>query len=97
MEENKRGVVNMTPEQQMQLQTENIRLKSSLNQAQKYINRLEENLSIKRMDYLFKIVEYAGMFSQDFVDVIINEIENTFKPAEQTNVNKEEENKDDEQ
>lgn len=97
MEENKRGVVNMTPEQQMQLQTENIRLKSSLNQAQKYINRLEENLSIKRMDYLFKIVEYAGMFSQDFVDVIINEIENTFKPTEQTNVNKEEENKDDEQ
>lgn len=82
-EERKNGVVNLTPSEQMQLQAENIKLKSQMQQATRLINQLQESLSIKRMDYLFKILEHSDKFSMELLGNVIAEIEETFKPIQQ--------------
>lgn len=44
----------------------------------------EEQLSYKRLDYLFKVVEYAGSFDMDFVKKCVEEIQESITiPEEQ--------------
>lgn len=73
-----------------QLQQQNMQLRRALNE-QDYTN------AFKRLDYLFKVMEFAHMFSEDFVQKIADEIENTIslpadkeeKESEQENIEKE--------
>lgn len=73
-----------------QLQQQNMQLRRALNE-QDYTN------AFKRLDYLFKVMEFAHMFSEDFVQKVADEIENTIslpadkeeKESEQENIEKE--------
>jgi hypothetical protein len=60
-------------------QLENIAHQLSEQSRQLYTKLQEANLSnmFKRLDYLFKVLEYSGMFNPDFVDKCVNEVEET--------------------
>ena len=53
-----------------QLQQQNMQLRRALSE-QDYTN------AFKRLDYLFKVMEFAHMFSDDFISRITEEIEAT--------------------
>lgn len=56
------------------------------NQVQHYANRcmaLEEQLSYKRLDYLFKVVEHADAFGMEFVAKCAEEIEESITIPEE--------------
>lgn len=61
-------------------------------QVESYAKRcqmLEEHLSYKRLDYLFKVVDNLSNFSTDFVAECIDEIENSLTiPKTKTEENK---------
>lgn len=53
-----------------QLQQQNMQLRRALGE-QDYTN------AFKRLDYLFKVIEFEHMFSNDFISKVVKEIETT--------------------
>lgn len=69
-----------------QLQQQNMQLRRALSE-QDYTN------AFKRLDYLFKVMEFAHMFSEGFVQKTADEIENTISlPADKGEKENEQEN-----
>lgn len=55
-------------------------------QCQQLANRcrvLEEQLTYRRIDYLFSVLRYEGNFSPEFVDKCTKEIEEALCPSEE--------------
>lgn len=68
------------PKQPKQLSYEQLRdvagqLQQQNMQLRKALNEVNYNNLFKRLDYLFKILEYAYMFNEEFVDKCVKEIE----------------------
>lgn len=61
------------------LAAENKYLKENLIKADETIKQLSFSLTAKRLDYLFKVIEYKGSFSKEFVFECAKEIEDTLK------------------
>lgn len=100
MEEQKGKVVEMTPQaketeqpQKMSYeQLEQVAHQLSEQARQLYIKLQESNVNnvFKRLNYLFKIVENGHMFSQDFLDKCIKEIEDIMTVPEEPENSEEE-------
>ena len=101
MEEQKKKVVKMQPatkderpEKLSYEQLENVAHQLSEQAKQLYMKLQAANMSnmLKRLDYLFKVVENGHMFKQDFLEKCIAEIEEIMTVPEETD--KEEETPD---
>ena len=100
MEEQKTKVVEMQlaaketerPEKMSYEQLENVAHQLSEQNRQLYIKLQAANMGniLKRLDYLFKVVENGHVFKQDFLEKCINEIEEIMTGPEET---EEEDNK----
>lgn len=60
-----------------QLSQQNMQLRKQIEEMN-YVNLF------KRLDYLFKVVEFAGQFNQEFVNACTTEIEGLLTAAEET-------------
>lgn len=49
------------------------------------IRELSEFAAFKRLDYLFKVIEFAELFNSEFITKCINEIETTMTIVESEN------------
>jgi hypothetical protein len=54
------------------------------------IQQLNMITTFKRLDYLFKVIEFSKSFEKDFVTTCITEIENIMTLDEEEDTNKEE-------
>ena len=105
MEEQKKKVVEMTPqgngeerpEKMSYEQLENIAHQLSEQNRQLFMKLQAANMGnmFKRLDYLFKVVEYGSKFNPTFLNKCIKEIEELMTVPEETEKdNKEEETPD---
>lgn len=90
MEEQKKKVVEMKPqvqrpEKMSYEQLENVAHQLSEQNRQLFAKLQELNMTnmLKRLDYLFKVVENGHMFKQDFLEKCIAEIESLMTVPEQ--------------
>lgn len=90
MEEQKKKVVEMKsqvqrPEKMSYEQLENVAHQLSEQNRQLFAKLQELNMTnmLKRLDYLFKVVENGHMFKQDFLEKCIAEIESLMIVPEQ--------------
>lgn len=90
MEEQKKKVVEMKPQEQRPEkmsyeQLENVAHQLSEQNRQLFAKLQELNMAnvFKRLDYLFKVVENGHMFKQDFLEKCIAEIESLMTVPEQ--------------
>ena len=90
MEEQKKKVVEMKPQEQRSEkmsyeQLENVAHQLSEQNRQLFAKLQELNMAnvFKRLDYLFKVVENGHMFKQDFLEKCIAEIESLIEVPEQ--------------
>lgn len=90
MEEQKKKVVEMKPQEQRPEkmsyeQLENVTHQLSEQNRQLFAKIQELNMVnvFKRLDYLFKVVENGHMFKQDFLEKCIAEIESLITVPEQ--------------
>lgn len=89
MEENKTKTVEMKPQNEKKYSYEelnNIAGQLSQQNQQLYQQLQRANMAnmFKRLDYLFKVVENGAMFSPEFVDKCIKEIEDSMTIEEET-------------
>ena len=89
MEENKTKTVEMKPQSEKKYSYEelnNIAGQLSQQNQQLYQQLQRANMAnmFKRLDYLFKVVENGAMFSPEFVDKCIKEIEDSMTIEEET-------------
>lgn len=88
MEENKTKTVEMKPQSEKKYSYEelnNIAGQLSQQNQQLYQQLQRANMAnmFKRLDYLFKVVENGAMFSPEFVDKCIKEIEDSMTIEEE--------------
>ena len=90
MEEQKKKVVEMKPqvqrpEKMSYEQLENVAHQLSEQNRQLFAKLQELNMAnmLKRLDYLFKVIENGHMFKQDFFEKCIAEIESIMTVPEQ--------------
>ena len=90
MEEQKKKVVEMKPQEQRPEKMsyeklENVAHQLSEQNRQLFAKLQELNMAnvFKRLDYLFKVVENGHMFKQDFLEKCIAEIESLMEVPEQ--------------
>lgn len=93
MEENKTKTVEMKPQNEKKYSYEelnNIAGQLSQQNQQLYQQLQRANMAnmFKRLDYLFKVVENGAMFSPEFVDKCIKEIEDSMTLEEEVEENK---------
>lgn len=89
MEENKTKTVEIKPQSEKKYSYEelnNIAGQLSQQNQQLYQQLQRANMAnmFKRLDYLFKVVENGAMFSPEFVDKCIKEIEDSMTIEEET-------------
>lgn len=82
MEEKKEEVQAVEKPSYEQLEREVAGLKGMNNQLIMQINQLNMNNLFKRLDYLFKVVEFREAFNSDFVSKCTAEIEMGMTPAD---------------
>lgn len=87
MEENKTKTVEMKSEQK-KLSYEELndiarQLSQQNQQLYAQLQRANMNNAIKRMDYLFKVIENGAMFNPEFLDNCISEIEESLTIREE--------------
>lgn len=91
-------VVNNNQEQQapmtneQKLQYENNQLKGMLNNMQMQMQQMNMINAFKRLDYLFKAIEFQNSFNPEFITICTMEIESFFKDTFFTEESEEEEN-----
>jgi hypothetical protein len=80
MEEKKNNVVDMKPQSEKMPyeQLENIAHQLSEQTRQLYSKLQAANMTnmFKRLDYLFKVIEFGHVFNHDFLERCVEEIEN---------------------
>lgn len=96
MEENKAKVVPMEAQKQEKMsyeQLENVAHQLSEQARQLYAKLQEANMAnaFKRLDYLFKVLEYASRFDKEFVDKCVAEVVAIMTVPEETEEEKTEE------
>ena len=65
------------------LRTENVRLRSDINSAIQQIQQMNDVIIEKRIGFLFKVVENALRFNEDFVDYCTKEIQDSLWAKEE--------------
>ena len=93
MEEKKAKTVEMKPQDEKKYSYEelnNIASQLSQQNQQLYQQLQRANMAnmFKRLDYLFKVVENGAMFSPEFTDKCIKEIEDSMTLEEEVEENK---------
>ena len=73
---------------EQKLQYENNQLKSMLNNMRQQMEQMNMVNVFKRLDFLFKVIQYKDAFSSDFVIACIEEIEERMTLVENNNEEK---------